>query len=166
MDKKSLDEERDRDVIDQWRQKSRDMTMKDLPEFLRHLSEDFEHDYGTICHAIAAAGVAAMRALDRTPEGGITGFQAACIMWEIIVGWRTEYRGKPLKLVNYEKMLFPQYEHAFQKRISPDTWEWLRKQAREKLDEEEGAAPGVLAHWQAIVAGQVPFGYRVSEEIE
>ena len=38
-----------------WMSRAKDMTLADLPEFLRELTEDYQHDYGTICHAIAAA---------------------------------------------------------------------------------------------------------------
>ena len=63
----------------EWMKRARDMTMADLPEFLRELTEDYDHDYGTICHAIAAAAVAAAWSVERTPQGGITGFQAGAI---------------------------------------------------------------------------------------
>src|SRR5690349_20327046 len=52
-----------------------EMTLETLPEFLRHLTEDYHHDYGTICHALAAGAIATAYAMDRSPQGGITGFQ-------------------------------------------------------------------------------------------
>lgn len=40
-------------IHEQWMPVAQEMTMEGLPEFLRHLTEDYHHDYGTICHAIA-----------------------------------------------------------------------------------------------------------------
>ena len=89
-------------------EEARAQTVATLPEFVRKLTEDYSHDYGTICHAIAAAALAAAHAVDHSPAGGITGFQSGCIMWEFIQEWQ-HLRGKPLRLTNYEDMLFPQY---------------------------------------------------------
>ena len=67
---------------DEWYKRGKSMKPEDFPEFFRELTEDYEHDYGTVCHAMAAIGLAAMRAFDRSEgaRGGITGFQAGCVM--------------------------------------------------------------------------------------
>jgi hypothetical protein len=164
MAKQKLDEKRDKEVLDGWRQEAAAMTVEKLPEFLRKLREDYVHDYGTICHAIAAAGIAAMKSVNRSPQGGITGFQAGCIMWGVIVGWMTHYEGHPLVLHDFHDMLYPQQQDKFTT-ISQDTWDWLQKQAAGKMNGAEGlVADGVVAHWQSIVDGKVPFGYTVRAE--
>ena len=137
--------------------RAQEMSLETLPEFLRHLTEDYGHDYGTICHAIAAASLAAARAVDRSPQGGITGFQAGAIMWQFITNWMIEYKDKPVKLVNFENMLFPQYESTFVKTISQDTYDWLVSQAKERMH-ENGMAPRVKAHMEDIAAGHLPWG--------
>ena len=71
---------------DEWYKEADTMTMDKLPAFLDHIMNDYNHDYGTICHAITAGGLATMHALDRSDAGGITGFQAGCIMWHIVNG--------------------------------------------------------------------------------
>lgn len=75
-----------------------------------------------------------------------------------------------LKLIDYDNMLYPQYEYKFDKVISDETWKDIQEQARknleglEELDKEHRLVhPDVIAHWQSIVEGQVPFGYRVEE---
>jgi hypothetical protein len=139
------------------------MTLETLSEFLRELTEDYEHDYGTICHAITAAALAAARAVDRSPTGGITGFQAGCVMWGFISEWQ-HLQGEPLRLVKFQNMLYPQYENDFGRTISKNTWDWLQKRALELLAENDRGNPEVRAHWQSIADGKVPFGYRVSNE--
>ncbi len=142
-----------------WYAAARQMTPADVPEFLRHLSEDFEHDYGTICHALAAGAVGAAHALNATKQGGITGFQAGAVMWEFIIHWMR--KTGPLRLLEYANMLYPQYETTF-RAISGETWNWLQEQAREKLaDHGEYAVDDVIEHWQSIVDGVVPFGLYV-----
>lgn len=136
-----------------------EQTLETLPSFLKHLTEDYHHDYGTICHAIAAGAVATARSM--ADWGGITGFQAGCVMWEFIQKWMSYET--PMKLVKYENMLYPQYAHDFSKQISSETWEWLQEQAKKKLynADEEYLHPAVKAHWQSIIDGIVPFGYEV-----
>lgn len=145
-----------------WYDEAKKQTVATLPEFIRKLTEDYGHDYGTICHAIAAAGLAAMHAVDASPTGGITGFQASCIIWEVIGHWGSFTQG-PKRMVCYHDMLFPQHAGKFEKTLSPDTWEYLQDEARKMLsDETVGAHPNVQAHWDRIANGIVPFGYAVA----
>lgn len=137
------------------------MTLDKLPEFINHLLNDYTHDYGTICHAIAAGAVATAWAMNNDPHGGITGFQAGAVMWEFVRNWMHE--DGPMKLVRYDTMLYPQYEDHYDKVISKSTFDYLQEKARENLERGE-AHPSVMAHWQSIVDGNVPFGYSIKED--
>jgi hypothetical protein len=150
---------------DAWYEMARDrsMTLKTLPGFLAQLAEH-PHDYNTIVYAVAAAALAAARALDRTPNGGITGFQAGAVFWEFYGEWLHE-SGKPARMVKYDGMLYPQYESQFARTITPDTWKWLQAEAAKNVAAHSGDAHGeIVAHWQSIVDGRVPFGFTVSDE--
>ncbi|MDE1139930.1 MAG: hypothetical protein PW999_09805 [Paraburkholderia tropica] len=146
-------------VHKQWFEIAKHQTLESLPEFMRHLSEDFGHDYGTICHAIAAAAVGAAWALEKTPKGGITGFQAGAVMWSFIQNWMS--MDGPLRLVDYNNLLYPQYADKFNT-ISQDTWDAIQAKARKNLEERSGASDAVVSHWQFIADGHVPFGLRVA----
>ncbi len=162
-----LDEEQDetKAIIEEWRQTANKMTMSELPAFLKHLTEDYEQDYGTICHAMSLGSIATMWAINRTDQGGITGFQAGAIMWENIINWMPEYKNKPIKLVDQSNMLYPQYEESFQKIISKDTMVYLQKEAQILMDKEGGhAGEQVKAHWQLIIDGEIPFGYVIGSD--
>jgi len=162
MDKERITEEMK--IHDEWYSQVESMTMEKLPEFLRHLTEDYIHDYGTIVHALTAGAIATLWAMNKTEEGGITGFQAGCIMWEFIRKWMR--LNSPLRLVDYEKMLYPQYKDRFEKIISRGVWEWIQKEAKKKLRESDRRYihPDVKQHWEDIVAGEVPFGFKVSKD--
>lgn len=147
----------------EWMAAAKDMNLSELPEFLRHLTEDYQHDYGTVCHAIAAAAIAAAWAVDNSPQGGITGFQAGAVQWEMIRGWGVWDADHPLKMLDMSDMLYPQYRHKYTT-ISKKTWEWLQDEARKNLRDVEYAHPDVVAHWKRIVRGHVPFCYEVEEE--
>ena len=140
---------------------SKEMSLEKLPAFLKKLTKEYRHDYGTICHALTAGAIATMWAMNRTPQGGITGFQASCIMWEFIKQWMG-YK-TPMRLIKYEEMLYPQYAHKFNNTISTETWKFLQDEANKKLA-EKGAVETVRIHWQSIADGIVPFGYIVKEE--
>ena len=68
-------------IRDVWYAQAADkaMTLETLPAFLKELAE-YKHDYNTICYALTAGAIATAWALNRTPNGGITGFQAGAIM--------------------------------------------------------------------------------------
>ena len=140
------------------------MKPDDFPEFFRELTEDYEHDYGTVCHAMAAIGLAAMFAFDNSDgaDGGITGFQAGCVMWEVIRHMNYEDNKCGLRLLNMDDLLYPQYEHKFRS-ISSDTWKEVQKETKMRLSERDEVHPDVKKHWQSIVSGKVPFGLRIED---
>lgn len=151
-------------IHEQWYEDAKTQTLATLSEFLRHLSEDYQHDYGTVCHALSAAAVATCWAMNRSPgaNGGITGFQSGCVMWGFVQHWLST--NGPLKMVHYENMIYPQYARDFEKTITQDTADWLKTKARRVLDERgDGMDDEVRAHMELVASGYVPFGYIVSE---
>lgn len=75
------------EVHKEWYAQANEQTIETLPSFINHLMNDYSHDYGTICHAITAGGLATMSAMNNSDQGGITGFQAGEIMWKFIRNW-------------------------------------------------------------------------------
>ena len=150
-------------VEKEWFKEAKEQTIETLPQFINHLMNDYRHDYGTICHALSAAALATVYAADKSPQGGITGFQASFIMWDFIRQWMYPHNECGLRLVDYDDMLFPQYQDKFEKIISPDTWNKIQEQARKYVDENDIVHPNVLAHWKLIINGEIPFGYVVKE---
>lgn len=151
-------DETDKEIIRQWFTED----VSSVDEFINKLATEYEHDYGTIVHAMAAVAIRAMLKLDETPQGGITGFQAGAIMWKFIRNWM-HYEG-PMKLMRYENMLYPQYAESFATTIDAATWEYLQDTAKKKLAEDGHVHPNVRAHWISIVEGRVPFGYTLVVE--
>jgi len=144
-----------------WHGRAKNMTLAELPEFLRELSEDYQHDYGTICVAIGAAAVAAAWAMENSPQGGITGFQASCITWEMIRGWNGSMLGETgSRIQNFDDLLFPQYAHKFSS-IGSEVWKRLQEKAIANLESTPDASQGVIDHWISIAEGNVPFGLRI-----
>ena len=151
-------------VKKEWEKEAGKMTLKDLPAFLKKLTEDYNHDYGTICHAMSIGAVAAAHAMNNSPQGNITGFQAGAVMWGFIRTWNHTDNVCGMKIVNYDNMLYPQYEEDFSKKVSKRVWESLRKEAENRLTESrETAHSDVVQHWESIVMGRVPFGYTVED---
>ncbi len=150
---------------DAWYEESKHQTMASLPDFMEKLSKH-QHDYSSICYAIAAAANAAAHALDRGPSGGITGFQAGGVMWEFMSLWNG-IKG-PAKLVRFENAIYPQYAEEFAgMTIEYETFEHIRKLAREHSEEIEkngGAVTSVYYHMKSIAEGNAPFGMRVKDK--
>lgn len=81
----------------EWYKQASKQTLETLPSFLKNLMEGYNHDYGTVCHALAAGAVATAWAMNAHDNGGITGFQAGAVMWEFIKGWNKSYNKTGLK---------------------------------------------------------------------
>ena len=162
MEKKAITE--DMGLQNEWYKRAKSMKPEDFPGFFREMTEDYIHDYGTVCHAMAAVGLAAMFAFNNSDgtRGGITGFQAGCVMWEVIRYMNYENNKCGLRLLDMDDLLYPQYEHKFTA-ISKDTWDAVKKEAQKRLLERGAAHPDVVAHWESIVNGKVPFGLRIED---
>ena len=166
--KQKLDEKENKDIVDGFYKHANEVRTPDqLASFVKGMLGEYHHDYGTIVHACAAAALAACRTVDRDPDsGGITGFQAGCVMWSFVEHWL--HTKGPMKLMQYRNMLYPQYETSFAKTITKDTWKWLQAEAKKELIEfPQGEGPGgdyrntIRDHLQSIAEGEPPFGYRV-----
>lgn len=138
-------------------------TFEDLTEFLKYVKENCNCGYGEAPRAMAQASLAVAWYLAK--EFGITGFQAGCVMWDFVYGWSYTNNRTTLRMVDYDKMLYPQYAYCFEKTITPSTWEAIQAAAKKSLEEDRGYSvhPDVLAHWKSIIDGNVPFGYSVKE---
>ena len=68
-----------------------------------------------------------------------------------------------MKIVDYDEMLYPQYEYKYQRTMRRDIFDALQKTAKKRLEESEYAHPDVIKHWKSIVDGNVPFGYVVTD---
>jgi hypothetical protein len=117
-----------------WYEEAAKQTPETVGDFVKGLMEDYEHDYGTICHAISAGAIAQAWAMNSHPQGGITGFQAGCVMWGFIREWTYQTNKTGLKILDFDKLLYPQYEDHFDKTITRGVWEKLQEQAKIKID--------------------------------
>lgn len=133
----------------------------DLVDFLRRVKDNCNIGYGTAPRAIAQAALATARYL--ASDFGITGFQAGCMMWDFIRDWQYRDNECGMKIVNYDDMLYPQYDYKFDKVISKDIFEALQEKAKKLLEDKTYAHPNVVNHWRSIVDGNVPFGYIIKE---
>lgn len=139
-------------------------SIEELSKFVDKMLNSYEHDYGTACRAIAACSVASSW-LGAHIEG-ISGLQASFVMWHYIRNWTKTSNECGLRLVDYDEFLYPQYEDKYDKVISERTWEAIQKKARELLDKDnDEACPEVKQHWESIVNGVIPFGYRVDKDL-
>ena len=151
-------------IHNEWYLQAKDQTLDSLQGFINHIINDYEHDYGTICHAMSACSIATMWAINKTDQGGITGFQAGAIMWEFIKHWNYTDNKTGMKMVNYDDMLYPQYDYKFQKTITESIWKSIQDVANNRLKENKTANPKVIAHWKSIVNGKIPFGYKIVKD--
>lgn len=152
----------------EWFEDAKKQTIETLPDFMNHVLNDYDHDYGTIVHAVSACAIASAYAANHSENGGITCFQAGCVMWDFIKQWMFSDNKCGLRIIDYDDMLYPQYNNKFCKKTIPSyAWKSLQKRANEFLEETnngEVAADEVIKHWQSIVDGKVPFGYTVEED--
>ena len=136
-------------------------SFNELVSLLKEIESTYNYDYGVAPRAIAQASLAVANYLAR--EFGITGFQAGCVMWDFIRDWLYSRNKCGLRILDYDNMLYPQCADRFTATIDKEVWELLQKTAKEKLEQSEYAHPDVIEHWQSIVDGKVPFGYRVGD---
>ena len=137
-------------------------SLDELITYLQYVKEIGNCGYGEAPRAIAQASLAVAWYLAN--EFGITGFQAGCTMWDFVRDWSYSGNKCGLRILDYDNMLFPQYDHKFEKTISQGVWDEIQKQAKENLEKSPHASEMVIEHWKSIAAGNVPFGYSVEKD--
>lgn len=149
---------------DELREKRKNIkTFDELVEFLKDVEKNYGDGYGEAPRAIAQACLAVAWYLAN--RYGITGFQAGCVMWDFISDWMYSNNRCGMKIVDYDDMLYPQYSYKFGRTITTSTWNSIREEAKKRLEDSEYAHPDVIAHWKSIVAGRIPFGYVISDDL-
>jgi hypothetical protein len=151
-------------IQQKWYAEAKTMTFGKLFLFLFKLMFMYRHDYGTIVHAVVAGALVVANVIYKSEQGSITSFQASAVMWRFIREW-TGKKGL-LRLLEYDNMLYPQYFIEFEKTITNETWDYLQEMAMENLEkfDEAEADKRVIKHWQSIVNGDIPFGYKIYED--
>ena len=125
---------------------------------------DYIHDYGTSCHAVAACAIAAAWAACKQER--LTGFQAGFVMWDFIREWEYSSNKCGLSIINWDNLLYPQYEYRFSDMAIPESvWHKVVKEAQNCLKERRDyAADHVVEHWNNIAAGYVPFHCTIRKD--
>lgn len=121
-------------------------TIQALAAYIESLV-DGKHDYGTCVYAMSLAATAAFDYV--ASQLGVTGFQASCADADFIR--RTRSIKGPFMLIKGEDFLFPQMDPFGKLREAREKWsEWLKEEAHRRLQHAEGAAEGVIRHWETL----------------
>lgn len=140
------------------------LSFEDLTDFLKMLVRKYRgKDKNYAKHQVIAQAALAT-AWYMTIQIGRDSSMVYHIAREFIEGYVGAGKEVGVKIINYDKMLFPQFEHQFkdEKTISADVWHNLQTAAREILRRDGYlASERVIEHLQSIVDGVVPFGYTV-----
>jgi hypothetical protein len=143
-----------------WYEDAKKQTPETLSGFLQELAS-YNHDYESCIHFVAASAIAGAHAANS--KVGITGFQAGGVMWEFIRNWSYTKNKTGLQIIDFDNLLFPQYESRFTITLTETLWQCVRKEAKSLLSEKADACPEVIKHWQSIVDGEIPFGLKIKD---
>lgn len=136
----------------------------DLVSFIKDVDDHYNIGYGDAPRAIAQAALATAWYL--SGRFGITGFQSSATLWDFIEDWSSVgKKTQCAKIIDYDNMLYPQYEDKFDKSITPEAWKRIQEAAENLLENDASHAhPNVVKHWKSIVDGKIPFGFYITEE--
>ena len=143
--------------------------LDDIPAFVTKAMCGYEHDYDSVVKAFVACLCACAWAINQ--QAGLTGFQAGFIPLLFMQKWNGVGDDIGLRVIDYDNMLYPQYADYFDKTVSRDIYNSLVDKARQNLkdleSEEKSCSvhPNVVAHWQSIAAGELPFGYSIKSDV-
>lgn len=104
-------------------------SIEELTELIKEVETDFNNGYGIVPRAIGS--VCAVVGNYLSCQMGITGFQAGCAIFDFITGYLITDNKCGLRLIDFDEMLYPQYEYKFDKKLKKSTWELLQKRVKE-----------------------------------
>jgi len=162
-----------------WYQKANELTSTgEAQASIEGLLTDYEHDYGTACHAVTAALLATAKVMTQAlsalkpihspiaPPAMQQELQSKTMIAHIFT--QLFLNNGPIRIIQHHFMLFPENASRFEKIVDEETLRYLKHTAELLLitnHEKETEAPKeVTDHWQAIQQGELPWGYEVWKE--
>lgn len=158
--------EKDKSIINEWYYLAETADIDSLQMLIKHIMNDYNHDYGSYIHAVAACSIATAWACGKE----LTGFQASCVGLEFLMHWTYDYIKSGISIINWDNMLYPQYENAFDKVIPKNIWKNLQKEAQfrvadfyDNADTNRYIVSKVIKHQKSIADENPPFGYSIED---
>lgn len=148
------------ELINGWYEEAREITLDNLMVFIRKLMDGYEHNYDSYVHAVTACAIATANAAGDEMSGAQAAFVS--VLFPKHFFYWTNYSGVSVR--DWDKMLFPQYKHNFDRVVRQSTWLALQERAKELYKSDTSAPSEIRAHWKSIIDGKVPFGYKVKND--
>ena len=165
----ALDEKRDAEIWKKWFEEARRSRLDDgsLLKFLKRLVGKYEHDYGTIVHAMTAAAIAGAYAVDHSSQGGITGFQHSCFIMDLLEKERFSNNKFGFFIRDIDDILYPQHQDKFCKlKITRKLADRISREATMNLATTDRCASSVRDWWRRLANGDFPRWVEIDEAAE
>ena len=131
-------------LFKKWRKEAKECTPETVGEFIRKLVTDYCHGYGSIAEALAVAALAGAWAVERSEQGGLTGFQWGWASLHALTLMQYENSILGIRVQKLDDILFPQYADKFAViTVRKDKAVKIRETAKKMLEEEHGAHEAV-----------------------
>ena len=148
-----------------WLEKAKHVSREELPSFIDEIMEKGD-GYSDLIYAVSSCCIATMSVCGK----GMTGYQASWVPLIFLQNVNGVGTKVGFKVVDYDNMMYPQYEDYFNVTLSRDMMEALQEEAVERLGEyadrpndDKMIAPSVLKHWIKLASGTPPYGLNVEE---
>jgi hypothetical protein len=160
-------DEKEKNMIESWYKKAKEVTPKTLPQFIEELTSQ-KHSYDSITHAVVAGAIAGAYSIENSKVGRITGFQASFIDIYFIKEWGV--RSSPFGIIQYKDLLYPQYDYKF-KTIPKHIFKEIQEKAKQMIKEDDNQENNMLKfhkklrkHLESIIEGNIPFGLEIEKD--
>lgn len=151
-------------LYEEWKKKARECTPDTVGDFIRHLVDGHCHDYDSIATALSVAALAGAWAVERSKQGGLTGFQWGWASHRTVAMMCYENSKFGIRIQDMDHLLYPQYagNFAFVK-VDRKFAEKLRAEAQRLFESKELAAKSVRGWWAMLANGDFPTWLRVED---
>lgn len=151
-----MSEEKNSPLYEEWKAKADAVqNLEDFKAFFKELTEH-NQSYDSVVWACSLISVAAFKAFNRSPQGGITGFQLGYVgggyLREIM------HLQGPVFMLKAEDLLLPHKAHNYIARLDKESHTWLRETAKERLADPElqDIDDDFKEHYQKLAEGWLP----------
>jgi len=151
-----MPEEKSSPLYEEWKAKANAVqNLEDFSVFFKELTEQSQ-SYDSAVWASSLLSLAAFKAFNRSPQGGISGFQLGFVAG----GYLRElmHIDGPVSLLKVEDLLFPHKADKYIARLDKESHTWLREQAKKNLvnpafsDMHEDCRE----HYEKLIEGWLP----------
>ncbi len=151
-----------------WAEEAYGLSIDELPKFIHELVEKYDHSSISKVNMVNIAVTCILNNFYQEKVVPMTEPEVMTSKWTLIKMLFPEVGDGPISIIKWNNLLSPSSDPYFHS-IPDDVFVDIQESAKLLVERHEAGrevfSDEELEHWKSIIDGQVPYGYRIIQEV-